>query len=166
MPQASVGSGTKPAKVRTAVVKVLGCPLWGEEYARRSGRRVLAITHFHLGSLSATIEVDDPASNTNSGEATITVSGPFRRFSLDGLNTAAKDLCWLLSLASNSLLVPYDFPTETGRMISSVHGWLNRRNEHIDFIPGDRIRRFVEATWQGYRRVQGARPQTATAAPL
>ncbi len=112
----------------------------------------MSVTNFSLGPVAATIDVDDPTSDSNAGECTMSLSAPASRVSTQGLNRIATDLCWLLSLATNSMMSAYQFPTETGTRSISVDGWINPAFSHIPVLPGRDIRTFVETTWSNFRR--------------
>jgi len=97
--------------------------------------------------------VDDPVNDSNTGECTILLSARESRVSTEGLNRIAIDFCWLLSLATNSMISAYQFPTDTGSRSTSVEGWKNLSGSHIPILPGRNVRAFVETTWPSFRRL-------------
>lgn len=135
----------------------------GEEFESNPSGTSLTLTRVRLGSWQLEIHQDPGIVLGNRqdyrGGFVQTTRIVVKAVGPNQLKTALRvvqDVCWLLSVASMSRVVPYQLDCPPGKMVRawSVVGTVGRSWNVIDIRDGGRIRQFLEQTFPLFRRLR------------
>ncbi|WP_316228181.1 MULTISPECIES: hypothetical protein [unclassified Bradyrhizobium] len=150
-------------KFRARLVNLLG---YGEKVTKRKdGGWTRDKYHLKLGTHSAMIKQHKGALDVRSNHvrgrqvnsSTVTVTDVS---SLEEGIAIVDDLCWLLSLATQSSVMAYEYSLGRQKKWHPVHGVYNSWRPPFHSSIG-KLSDFVEQAWPNYQRLKGNRPLSA-----